>query len=77
MEKISVGRQNDGAWVGIETEETLAKSASRYDTEETYSPIVDTSIFCFDKWLFNKLSVIDYEATRRGMVPIFRSVKTP
>ena len=49
MEKISVGRQNDGAWVGIETEETLAKSASRYDTEETYSPIVDTSIFCFDK----------------------------
>ena len=49
MEKISVGRQHGGAWVGIETEETPAKSASRYDTEETYPPFVDISIFCFDK----------------------------
>ena len=47
MEQTSVGRQHGGAWVGIETEETLAKSASRYDTKETYSPFVDISIFCF------------------------------
>ena len=47
MGQTSVGRQHGGAWVGIETEETLAKSASRYDTKETYSPFVDISIFCF------------------------------
>ena len=47
MEQTIVGRQHGGAWVGIETEETLAKSASRYDTKETYSPFVDISIFCF------------------------------
>ena len=47
MEQTSVGRQHGGAWVGTETGETLAKSASRYDTKETYSPFVDISIFCF------------------------------